>query len=157
MEGIVRRCGPRGGFLVGVDLWKSAAILEPAYDDAAGMTATFNKNLLVRINRELDSDFDLDQFEHRAVVNERCHRVEMHLVSRRRQSVRTSRRQAIRFAAGETICTEHSNKFTLEAFRDMARTSGRNDGAQVWMDDERLFSVQYLEVARVDAVASGKT
>jgi dimethylhistidine N-methyltransferase len=149
MEGIVRRCGPRGGFLVGVDLWKSKSILEPAYDDAAGVTGAFNKNLLVRINRELNGDFDLSQFEHRAVVNERCQRVEMHLVSKRRQVVHVDG-TSFWFAADESICTEHSHKFTLDAFRDMAHTAGLTV-RRVWTDDEHLFSVQYLEVTSANA------
>jgi dimethylhistidine N-methyltransferase len=144
MEGVAQRCGPGGGFLVGVDLRKSKAILEPAYDDAAGVTAAFNKNLLVRINRELVADFDLDQFDHRAVFNERHSRIEMHLVSRKRQAVHLDGR-TIRFAAGESICTEHSYKYTLDVFRDMARTGGLTV-RQVWTDDAGWFSVQYLEV-----------
>jgi dimethylhistidine N-methyltransferase len=144
MEGVAQRCGPGGGFLVGVDLRKSKAILEPAYDDAAGVTAAFNKNLLVRINRELGADFDLDQFDHRAVFDERHSRIEMHLVSRRRQAVHLDG-HTIWFAAGESICTEHSYKYTLEAFRDMARTAGLTV-RQVWTDDAGWFSVQYVEV-----------
>lgn len=144
MQGIARRAGPGGGLLIGVDLWKSKSILEPAYDDAAGVTAAFNRNLLVRINRELGADFDLGQFEHRAIVNEKHQRMEMHLVSRKRQVVHIDD-ASIWFAAGETICTEHSHKFTLEAFRDMAHAAGLVV-RRVWLDEERLFSVQYLEV-----------
>ena len=144
MEGVARRCGPGGGFLVGVDLRKSKTILEPAYADAAGVTAAFNKNLLARINRELGADFDLDQFDHRAVFDERHSRVEMHLVSRRPQAVHLDGR-AIRFAPGESICTEHSYKYTPEAFRDMARAAGLTV-RRVWTDDAGWFSVQYLEV-----------
>jgi dimethylhistidine N-methyltransferase len=145
MQGVVRRCGSRGAFLVGVDLRKSKDILEPAYDDASGVTAEFNKNLLVRINRELGADFDLDQFDHRAVFNERESRIEMHLVSRRRQMVRLDGAQ-IWFAACETICTEHSYKYTREAFREMATSAGL-EVRRVWTDDGGLFSVQYCEVA----------
>jgi dimethylhistidine N-methyltransferase len=144
LEGVARLCGPGGGFLVGVDLRKPKAVLEPAYDDAAGVTAAFNKNLLVRINRELGADFDLDQFDHRAVWNDVQSRIEMHLVSRRRQEVHFDGR-TIRFAAGESICTEHSHKYTLDAFRDLARTAGLGV-RQVWTDEQRWFSVQYLEV-----------
>lgn len=145
MEGIAARCGPGGGFLVGVDLRKSKAILEPAYDDAAGVTAAFNRNLLARINRELGADFDPTAFDHRAVFNETHSRVEMHLVSRRRQTVHIDN-VAVRFAAGESICTEHSHKYTPAAFRDLARAAGLVV-RRVWTDDARLFSVQYLEVA----------
>jgi dimethylhistidine N-methyltransferase len=144
MEGVARRCGLGGAFLVGVDLRKDPAILEAAYDDAAGVTAAFNKNLLVRINRELGADFDLDQFAHRALWNDRDSRIEMHLVSRRRQDVHLDGR-TIRFAAGETICTEYSHKYTLESFREMARTA-RLSMRQVWTDEKGWFSVQYLEV-----------
>jgi dimethylhistidine N-methyltransferase len=144
MEGVAQRCGPGGGFLVGVDLRKSKAVLEPAYDDAAGVTAAFNKNLLVRINRELGADFDLDQFDHRAVFDERHSRIEMHLVSRKRQAVHLDG-HTIWFAAGESICTEHSYKYTLDAFRDMARTAGLTV-RQVWTDEAGSFSVQNVEV-----------
>ncbi|HEX3146924.1 MAG TPA: L-histidine N(alpha)-methyltransferase [Gemmataceae bacterium] len=144
MEGVAQRCGTGGAFLVGVDLRKSEAILEPAYDDAAGVTAAFNKNLLVRINRELRGDFDVSQFDHRAVFNEKQSRIEMHLVSRKRQAVRIDGTR-IWFAAGESICTEHSYKYTLDAFRDLAHTAGLTV-RKVWTDDAGWFSVQYLEV-----------
>jgi len=144
MRGVARRCGPRGGFLVGVDLRKSGEILLPAYDDAAGVTAAFNLNLLMRINRELGANFDLDLFDHRAVFNDRHSRIEMHLVSRKRQVVRIGR-SSIWFAAGESICTEHSYKYTRETFRDLAMDAGLAL-EQYWTDDEDLFSVQYFVV-----------
>jgi len=144
MKGVARLCGPRGGFLVGVDLEKPREILIPAYNDAAGVTAAFNKNLLVRINRELGANFDLDQFAHQAIFNERHSRIEMHLVSRKRQVVRIGR-SSIWFAAGESICTEHSYKYTREMFREMAMEAGLAL-EQIWTDDAGLFSVQYLTV-----------
>jgi L-histidine Nalpha-methyltransferase len=144
MRGVARLCGPRGGFLVGVDLRKPRKVLEPAYDDAAGVTAAFNKNLLVRINRELGASFDLDQFDHRAVFDDRHSRIEMHLVSRKRQVVKIGG-VSVWFAAGESICTEHSYKYTRETFRELAMTAGLALG-EIWTDDERLFSVQYLTV-----------
>jgi dimethylhistidine N-methyltransferase len=144
MQGVARRCGPRGGFLVGVDLVKSKDILEPAYDDAAAVTAAFNKNLLVRINRELGGNFDLNQFDHRAVFNERHSRIEMHLVSRKRQVVKIGG-VPVWFAAGESICTEHSYKYTRESFRELAMAAGLALG-QIWTDANGLFSVQYLTV-----------
>jgi len=144
MKGVASQCGPRGGFLVGVDLEKPREILLPAYNDAAGVTAAFNKNLLVRINRELGANFDLDQFEHQAIFNERYSRIEMHLVSRKRQVVRIGR-SSIWFAAGESICTEHSYKYTREMFRELAMEAGLAL-EQVWTDDAGLFSVQYLTV-----------
>jgi dimethylhistidine N-methyltransferase len=145
MQGVARRCGPRGGFLVGVDLWKSPEILGPAYDDAAGVTKAFNKNLLVRTNRELGTDFDTDQFDHLAHVNDRDQRVEIFLVSKRKQTVQIAGR-SIQFTPGEMICTEHSNKYTLKGFRELARAAGL-EVKRVWLDDRGLFSVQYLEVA----------
>ncbi|MBO0699645.1 MAG: L-histidine N(alpha)-methyltransferase [Zavarzinella sp.] len=144
MQGVARQCWPRGGFLVGVDLRKPREILEPAYDDAAGVTAAFNKNLLVRINRELGGNFDLDQFDHRAVFDDRHSRIEMHLVSRKRQVVKIGG-ISVWFAAGETICTEHSYKYTRETFRELAMAAGLAL-AEIWTDDDRLFSVQYLTV-----------
>jgi dimethylhistidine N-methyltransferase len=144
MAGVARRCGRGGAFLVGADLRKDPAILEAAYDDAAGVTAAFNKNLLVRINRELGADFDLDAFDHRAVWNEKDSRIEIYLVSRRAQDVHIDGR-TIRFQPGQTICTEYSHKYTLESFREMARTAGLSV-RQVWKDEKAWFSVQYLEV-----------
>src|SRR4030095_3628784 len=98
--------------LIGVDLKKSRAVLERAYDDALGVTAEFNANLLRRLNRELGADFQLDRFAHRALWNEVEGRIEMHLVSRCAQEVRLAGRR-IRFEAGETIHTENSYKYDL--------------------------------------------
>jgi L-histidine Nalpha-methyltransferase len=108
------------------------------------VTAAFNKNVLVRINRDLGADFDLAQFDHRAVFNERHSRIEMHLVSRKRQVVHIGR-SAVWFAAGETICTEHSYKYNRETFRELAMTAGLALN-RIWTDDQGLFSVQYLTV-----------
>ena len=139
-----RTLGPGARMLVGVDLRKDAEVLIPAYDDAAGVTAAFNRNILVRLNRETGADFDPGGFSHRAVWNAEEGRIEMHLVSRRAQAVRLDGR-TIRFAAGESICTEHSHKYTPDAFRDLARTAGLGV-RQVWTDERGWFSVQYLEV-----------
>ncbi len=141
---VAEHCGPGGGLLIGVDLDKDRALLEPAYDDAAGVTAAFNLNLLERLNRELDANFDLERFTHRAVYNAEEQRIEMYLVSRTAQNVEIAGR-VFEFAAGETICTEYSHKYTLESFAELARASGL-EVEQVWMDDDRLFSVQYLTV-----------
>lgn len=135
--------GDGGALLVGVDLRKDPAVLERAYDDAAGVTAEFNLNLLRRLNRELGADFDLGAFTHRAVWNDADSRIEMHLVSTREQSVRIGK-QDIAFRAGEYIHTESSYKYTLEAFAELAREAGLRV-SRVWMDAERLFSVQLLE------------
>jgi dimethylhistidine N-methyltransferase len=136
--------GPSGGLLIGLDLRKERSVLEAAYNDAAGVTAAFNLNVLVRLNRELGTDFDLDQFVHRAPYNADAGRIEMHLISRRAQSVRLGTTQ-IDFAAGETIHTENSYKYELSQFADLARYAGWQV-QQVWTDERRYFSVQYLTV-----------
>ena len=144
MSGVARRVGPGGAFLVGVDLVKDRRVLERAYDDAAGITAAFNLNLLARLNRELDADFDLRRFAHRALWVEAEGRIEMHLVSRAEQIVRLGGVE-IHFARGESICTEHSHKYTLPGFAHLARRAGLTV-RRVWTDRAQLFSVQYLEV-----------
>jgi dimethylhistidine N-methyltransferase len=128
--------------IIGVDLVKDASILNAAYDDAAGVTAKFNLNLLARINRELGGDFDLESFSHHAFYNSERHRIEMHLASKKRQKVRVAGR-AIEFRAGETIHTENSYKYTLETFGALARGSGWNPVA-VWTDAGGNFSVHAL-------------
>jgi dimethylhistidine N-methyltransferase len=140
-----RMLTPGATLIIGIDLRKDPAILEAAYDDTAGVTAAFNRNLLVRANRELDADFDLDGFEHRAVYNAGRGRVEMHLVSRRRQQVHVAGR-IFRFAAGEIIHTESSYKYTVDGFRALAAEAGWRAKA-VWLDAGRLFSVHALTYA----------
>jgi dimethylhistidine N-methyltransferase len=110
-------------FMLGADLVKETAIMTAAYDDAAGVTAAFNKNLLARINRELSADFDLAAFDHRAIWNAVESRIEMHLVSRARQTVTLAGRQ-FEFAPGESLHTENSYKFTVEDVTGMARRAG---------------------------------
>ncbi len=111
--------------LIGVDLRKDKAILEAAYDDAAGVTAAFNRNLLARINRELDGDCDLDAFQHRAVYEEAEGRVEMYLVSTRAQKVRIGRLGLeIAFASGERVHTENSYKYSPAEIADLCATAG---------------------------------
>jgi L-histidine N-alpha-methyltransferase len=127
---------------VGVDLAKDPAILVPAYDDAAGVTAAFNLNLLRRLNREAAADFDLEGFAHRAVWNAAESRIEMHLVSRRAQTVRIAG-ETIAFAAGETIHTENSYKHAESSFTRLA-TAGGWSSIAMWMDPEALFSVHLL-------------
>jgi dimethylhistidine N-methyltransferase len=131
-----------GGLLIGVDLLKSPDVLIPAYDDAAGVTAAFNLNLLARINRELSGTFDLDAFSHRAVFNADESRVEMHLVSEIEQVAEVGG-TPFRFAEGETIHTENSHKYSRERFADLAARAGWRVEA-VWTDPAELFSVQYL-------------
>jgi dimethylhistidine N-methyltransferase len=132
-----------GGLLIGVDLVKDPARLHAAYNDAAGVTALFNKNLLARANRELGANFDLGGFAHYAPYNAAAQRIEMYLVSLRRQRVRL-RGSLIEFAQGEPLHTEDSHKYTIESFREMAARAGFNPRA-VWTDEERLFSVHWLE------------
>ncbi len=137
-----RVLGQDARFLVGVDLRKDPALLIPAYDDAQGVTAAFNLNLLRRLNREAAADFDLDGFAHRADWNADAGRIEMHLVSRRAQTAHVAGHR-IRFAAGETIHTENSYKHTLAGFQDFARAAGW-DPVQSWTDRAELFSVHLL-------------
>lgn len=139
---MARIAGPGGGLLIGVDLRKDRATLERAYDDAAGVTAAFNLNLLARINRELGGGFALDRFEHRALYDERAGRVEMHLVSTAAQTVHVGGR-AFRFERGETIHTENSYKYDLPGFAALATGAGLAI-REVWTDPARRFSVQYL-------------
>ena len=133
-------------FLIGVDLRKDPAVLLPAYDDREGVTAAFNRNLLVRLNREAGADFDLSAFDHRAVWNDVESRIEMHLVSRREQQVRIAG-HTIRFAHGETIHTENSYKYAPEHFAGLAEAAEWHC-AEVWTDPHRLFSLHLLEPRR---------
>ncbi|MBV9996952.1 MAG: ergothioneine biosynthesis protein EgtB [Caulobacteraceae bacterium] len=123
LQDMRRLLGDGGLFILGADLVKETAIMVAAYDDAAGVTAAFNKNLLARINRELDGDFDLDAFDHLVRWNAVDSRMEMHLASRVRQSVRAAGR-SFEFAAGETLHTENSYKFTVEDVVGLAREAG---------------------------------
>jgi dimethylhistidine N-methyltransferase len=140
-----RMLGPGSILILGVDLVKDAAILNAAYNDAAGVTAKFNLNLLVRINRELDGDFNLENFSHQAFYNSERRRVEMHLASRKRQTVHVCGRP-IEFRAGETIHTESSYKYTVESFGALARGAGWTPLA-AWSDPEGNFSVQALALS----------
>ena len=137
-----RVVGSGGKLLIGVDLEKDATVLEAAYDDAAGVTAAFNLNLLKRINRELRADFDLNAFKHKAIYNAVDARVEMHLVSLCDQSVHVAGK-TIAFSEGESIHSENSHKYSTERFEAIANAAGWNVD-QVWIDDDALFSVQLL-------------
>lgn len=139
---IGRSLGPEDRLLLGTDLAKDRATLEAAYDDAAGVTARFNKNLLARINRELGADFDLDRFDHQARYDADRQRIEIHLVSRADQEVQIPGAPLrVRFAAGETIHTENSHKYTVERLHDLARRSGFVEEA-AWTDPRGWFRVQ---------------
>lgn len=139
---IARMLGVGGCLLIGVDLRKRHELLNAAYNDASGVTAAFNLNLLLRINRELDADFDLAGFRHLAFFNQAESRIEMHLVSEREQRVRVAG-EMIRFAAGERIHTESSYKYGVKDFQDLARRAGF-EPERVWVDPDNLFSVHCL-------------
>jgi dimethylhistidine N-methyltransferase len=134
--------GHGGRLIIGVDLKKDAGRLVAAYNDSRGVTAAFNVNLLARVNRELDGDFDLSAFEHCAIYNPQEGRIEMHLVSIRDQTVKVHDQQ-FEFQSGESIHTENSYKYSAEQFQALAEAAGWN-ARQVWMDDDRLFSVHEL-------------
>jgi dimethylhistidine N-methyltransferase len=141
LQQIARAC-QGGGLLIGVDLKKDFNILHRAYNDSQGVTAQFNKQLLVRMNQELDADFQLSQFGHYAFYNPGRSRIEMHLVSLKNQTVRIGESE-ISFKLGESIWTESSYKYTLEEFAQLAASAGFTVEG-VWTDPRKLFSVQYL-------------
>jgi dimethylhistidine N-methyltransferase len=139
-----RLLGAGSAFLLGVDLKKPVSILVPAYNDGRGVTAAFNLNLLVRINRELGGNFDLTRFAHEAVYNEDAGRMEMYLESLAEQTVRVQGR-AFSFTAGERIHTENSHKYTVAEFQTLARASGWTP-AKAWTDEGQLFSLHLLRL-----------
>jgi len=145
LERVAALCGRAGGLLIGVDLEKDPQIIEPAYNDARGVTAAFNLNVLQHINRELGAEFELSTFKHEASYDPIASRIEMRLISRCSQTVRVAG-SAIEFAEDEAIITEHSYKYSLARFRAAAESAGFSV-RQVWTDDGGLFSVQYLGVA----------
>jgi dimethylhistidine N-methyltransferase len=138
--------GEDGGLLIGFDLKKDPALLHAAYNDSQSITAQFNLNLLARINSELGADFDLDRFAHYAFYNPRRGGIEMHLLSRRPQTVRIGGEE-IEFDEGESIVTEYSYKYTLAEFEQLAAESGYR-ARQVWMDEKRMFAVHWFESLR---------
>jgi dimethylhistidine N-methyltransferase len=138
-------CGKDGGLLIGVDLQKDRGILEQAYNDDEGITAQFNLNLLMRANRELGADFDLDHWRHHAIYNSSGGRIEMRLISEIDQTVHIANHEFC-FRSGEEIITEFSYKYTPEGFAALAAAAGF-EFARVWTDDARLFGVFYFTVA----------
>lgn len=142
LAAVARQCGPGGGLLIGVDLRKERSVLERAYDDARGVTAAFDLNVLVRANRELGADFRLDRFRHEALWDERHGRMEMHLVSTCEQVAHVGG-EGFRFAEGESIWTESSYKYDLREFAVLAALAGWRCES-VWTDERAWFSVQYL-------------
>jgi dimethylhistidine N-methyltransferase len=134
------------GLLLGADFAKSPKILIPAYDDPQGVTAAFNKNILARLNREMDADFDLDAFCHIALWNKRCSRMEMYLESQRAQQVFLPLLEMdVEFAAGERIHTENSYKYTMEMIETILRESGFRL-EQSWHDRQKCFGVHLARV-----------
>jgi dimethylhistidine N-methyltransferase len=139
---VARLVGHGGGLILGVDLRKDPAVIEPAYNDRRGVTAAFNRNLLVRINRELGADFDPASFRHRAFYDRERSRIEMHLVSVADQRVRVGD-AVFAFRAGETIHTENSYKYDLGELTAGAAECGlRAD--EVWTDEKSYFAVLYF-------------
>jgi dimethylhistidine N-methyltransferase len=141
---LVDLAGEGGGLLIGVDLQKDPQIIERAYNDAAGVTAQFNLNLLARANGELGANFDLKQWRHRAIYNPEAGRIEMYLISEKGQIVQIDERK-FNFRAGERILTEYSYKYTPEGLTALARQAGFEFG-RMWTDDARLFGVFYFSV-----------
>jgi L-histidine N-alpha-methyltransferase len=139
-----RILGPGATMIVGVDRTKDEAVLNAAYDDAAGVTAQFNLNILRRMNRELGGDFDLASFRHRAFYDVAGHRIEMHLESVKSQAVTVAGRR-FEFRKGETIHTENSYKYTVESFRALAQDAGWRPLA-CWTDADDYFAVHALKL-----------
>ena len=134
--------GAQSQFILGFDLRKSPSILVPAYDDAAGVTAAFNLNVLRRINREAGGDFDLSAFEHEARWNDEASRIELHIVSRKSQIVRIGDNN-IQFAAGEKVHTENSRKFSIEMMDDFVSRAGWQI-EHTYSDEDKYFAVTLL-------------
>ena len=141
---IAELVGPGGYLLIGVDLKKDSKILQAAYDDEAGITALFNLNLLTHINRELDGDFDVSRWQHKAIYNEEVGRIEMHLASQIDQTV-TINGTSFEFVKGETIHTENSYKYSSDEFIKLASKAGFQSDA-LWIDENDLFSVHLFRV-----------
>ena len=136
-----------GGLLIGVDLVKDIGVLEAAYNDQQKVTAAFNKNLLVRLNRELGANFQVDRFQHRAFYNRDFDRIEMHLESEGEQVIRIAN-ELIHFNAGKTIHTENSHKYSIAGFHRLALRAGFHP-VKVWTDPDDLFSIHYLQAQGV--------
>jgi dimethylhistidine N-methyltransferase len=148
-EAFLERCagvlGSGSGLVIGVDLKKQEEILHAAYNDASGVTAAFNLNLLARMNRELDAEFDVARFAHDAFYAEREGRIEIYIRSLAPQRVRVAG-EVFEFAAGERIHTEYSYKYDLDGFQRLAGQAGFYP-VRAWTDPEGLFSVHFLRVA----------
>jgi dimethylhistidine N-methyltransferase len=141
---IAALCGTGGGLLIGIDLQKDVDTIEAAYNDARGVTSAFNLNLLSRINRELDGDINVQQFEHEAKYNEEVGRVEISLVSQCEQEV-CMRDESFTFTEGEAILTEYSHKYTIAGFAKLANDVGLTLRRH-WTDEHERFAVLHLAV-----------
>lgn len=139
---IAKNLSPGDGLLIGVDLKKDVGVLEAAYNDSRGITAEFNKNILAHINRELNANFNMDLFQHRAFYNASEGRIEMHLESLDDQSVQINGTH-INFKKGETIHTENSHKYSVSEIETL--TGDLFKRKKTWMDDRNYFSVHYFE------------
>jgi L-histidine Nalpha-methyltransferase len=137
-------CGRGGGLLLGADLRKDPRIIEAAYNDLQGVTAAFNRNILVHINRELGANFAVEQFAHRAFYNSSAGRIEMHLVSLQGQTVHIGDAE-FHLAEGESIRTEYSHKYGFGDLVHLATRSGF-EVQRLWTDEKKYFSVLYLTV-----------
>lgn len=142
MKNFHRLCGINGYVLIGIDLLKDRQVLLDAYDDKQGVTAAFNKNLLQRINAELNADFDLSQFNHQSRFNEKLSRIEMHLISNCGQTV-TVNGESFSFSQGESIHTENSHKYALQAFTELSAQAGLRL-EQTWQDEQGYFALCLL-------------
>ena len=145
LKNLAEAVGPGGGVLIGVDMKKDPDVLNAAYNDTDGITARFNKNLLHRINDELNGDFRPDRFAHKAFYNKSLGRVEMHLESLAKQTVSIGE-HTFAFDAGETILTENSYKYTIAEFQNLAREAGLVP-RRAWTDANELFSVHFMDVS----------
>ncbi len=141
---IAQLVGNDGGLLIGVDLIKDVGVLEAAYNDQQKVTEAFNKNLLLRLNRELGANFQIERFQHRAFYNRDLERIEMHLASEEEQVIEIAD-ELIHFKAGETIHTENSHKYSVAGFRHLALRAGFQP-VKVWTDPDDLFSIHYFQV-----------
>ena len=142
LNSLAKYLSPGDGLLIGIDLKKDISVLEKAYNDGKGITAAFNKNILLRLNRELGADFDTDQFRHLAFYNKQEGRIEMHLESLETQHVQVNGTK-VSFEKGETIHTENSHKYTIPEFEEIA--GDQFSRKQTWTDSRDYFSVHYFE------------
>jgi dimethylhistidine N-methyltransferase len=142
LDNMSQMLGDQGGLLIGIDLQKKVSVLEAAYNDSANVTADFNLNLLNRINNELNGDFDLEHFEHRAIYNQTDHRIEISIVSLKDQVVSISG-ERFHFTTGEEILTEYSHKYTIDGFAEFAAEYGFTLHKS-WTDEKEYLGVLHL-------------